>query len=117
MVKGGEEPKMMKKDMPNAASYGQSGTLRQAVKRARAAALERLQHRLLASRLAEAGSRQTAAVLRRAAAEAGALAWTTRYPFLLLPELLNEKTAQSLAYVTQQEKVRAKSKKLLSLAE
>ena len=60
-------------------------------------------------------------VLRRqltlAANEAAAIAWTTPFPLLVLPELLQEKAAEVHRYAEHQEQVQATSEFLAELAE
>ena len=54
-------------------------------------------------------------LIRRAAHEAAALAWTTRYPLLVFPELFEEKTAVNIAHSERQAEVRRLSSELLAL--
>ena len=64
--------------------------------------LERLKDRLLQELLADAENPALYTPLRRATNEAAALAWTTPFPLLLLPELLREKAATARRYVKRQ---------------
>jgi len=64
--------------------------------------LERLGARLLRELLAETGNPELYAPLRRAANEALALAWTTPFPLLVLPELLREKAGAARRYTRKQ---------------
>ena len=65
--------------------------------------LDKLKDRLLRELLAETDNTALYAPLRRATNEAAALAWTTPFPLLLLPELLREKAATARRYVKRQE--------------
>jgi len=65
--------------------------------------LDRLKDRLLRELLAETENTSLYAPLRRASNEAAALAWTTPFPLLVLPELLREKAATARRYVKRQE--------------
>src|SRR5688572_21263115 len=53
--------------------------------------LDSLKERLLRPVIEKVGDPQTETSLRRAGTEAAALAWTTPFPLLFLPELLEEK--------------------------
>ena len=64
--------------------------------------LERLKNRLLWELLANTKNPKLYAPLRRATNEAAALAWTTQFPLLVLPELLREKTDAARRYVERQ---------------
>jgi hypothetical protein len=76
--------------------------------------LERLKLRLLSERLDTLCDPQAAGQLRRAANEAAALAWVTRYPLLVFPALFDEQAAAALLRVERQELVRQRSRELLS---
>ncbi len=78
------------------------------------AELERLKARLLSGRLAERWGAQFDAQLRRAANEAAALAWVTRYPLLVFPVLFDEMSAAALLRAERQEQVRQRSRELLA---
>ena len=67
--------------------------------------LERLKNELLRERLAEAADAGLNARLRRAANEAAALAWVTRYPLLVFPALFEEKAVAALATSAQSQTV------------
>ena len=58
--------------------------------------LERLKARLLSERLEALGDPEVGGQLRRAANEAAALAWVTRYPVLFFPVLFKEKAETAL---------------------
>ena len=73
--------------------------------------LERLKEQLLARHVNEAD--EFAAFLRRAADEAASLAWTTPYPLLILPELLEEKVAAARRQAERQGSVLRRSQVLL----
>jgi hypothetical protein len=64
--------------------------------------LERLKERLLRQSLAETADADGHALLRRASNEAAALAWTTAFPTLVLPELFREKAGAALRHVRKQ---------------
>lgn len=64
--------------------------------------LEQLKDRLLRESLAQAGNAELNAPLRRASNDAAALAWTTPFPLLLLPELFREKAESARRYVRKQ---------------
>ena len=79
------------------------------------AELERLKVRLLAEQLETRWDPQSEAQLRRAANEAAALAWVTRYPLLVFPALFEEKAEASLLRAERQEQVRQRSRELLAV--
>jgi len=64
--------------------------------------LDRLKNRLLRELLAGATTAELYAPLRRASNEAAALAWTTPFPLLVLPELLREKAETARRYTRKQ---------------
>jgi len=76
---------------------------------------ELLKGQLLRERLEEALDPQSNPHLRRAANEAAALAWVTRYPLLLFPALFQEKAEAALVRAERQEEVRQRSRELLAL--
>jgi hypothetical protein len=78
------------------------------------AELERLKARLLAARLGAARDGQLVARLRRAAAEAAALSWVTRYPLLLFPGLFQEMAEAAVAHAERQDDIRQRSHLLLA---
>jgi hypothetical protein len=78
------------------------------------AELERLKARLLAERLQGRGEPQLDSYLRRAANEAAALAWVTRYPLLVFPALFEEKAKAALLRAERQEQIRQRSRELLA---
>ena len=65
-------------------------------------ALDRLKNQLLRELLASAATTRLFAPLRRASNEAAALAWTTPFPLLVLPELLREKAEAATRYTRKQ---------------
>jgi len=79
------------------------------------AELERLKTRLLAERLETRRDAQSDGQLRRAANEAAALAWVTRYPLLVFPALFAEKAEAALLRAERQEQVRQRSRELLTV--
>ena len=64
--------------------------------------LELLKSRLLRDLLAGASGAMMHASLRRATSDAAALAWTTSFPLLVLPELVREKAESARRYVRRQ---------------
>ena len=64
--------------------------------------LDRLKDRLLRQLLREARQPELNAVLRRAANDAAAIAWTSGAPLLVFPELLREKADAALRYAARQ---------------
>ena len=79
------------------------------------AEFERLKTRLLAERLAGRWDPPSGGQLRRAANEAAALAWATRYPLLVYPALFEEKAEAALLRAERQEQVRQRSRELLAV--
>ncbi len=78
------------------------------------AELERLKARLVAEWLGACPDRQLDGRLRRAANEAAALAWVTRYPLLLFPALFEEKAEAAVLSAERQEQVLQRSRELLA---
>ena len=76
--------------------------------------LERLKAQLLSERLGALGDPAAVGQLRRAANEAAALAWITRYPVLFFPVLFEEKAETALLCAERQEQVRQRSRELLA---
>ncbi|TAL07131.1 MAG: hypothetical protein EPO07_00770 [Verrucomicrobia bacterium] len=76
--------------------------------------LERLKTRLLKERLARIASLNTNVVLRRAANDAAAVAWSTAFPLLLFPALFEEKARVAQLQAARQSQVRARSLDLLA---
>jgi hypothetical protein len=74
--------------------------------------LEQLKNRLLAERLGNTRSAEENSQVRRAANEAAALAWLTKYPLLVFPVLFAEKVDSAFARVEQQERIRRTSREL-----
>src|SRR5262245_14429283 len=67
--------------------------------------LERLKSRLLLDLLAQKPEAELNAPFRRAANEAAALAWTTQFPLLFFPTLLDEKTRQAQFQADKQREI------------
>jgi hypothetical protein len=63
---------------------------------------ERLRSRLVTETLLAIAKPELNAVIRRAANEAGALAWVTLYPLLLFPALFEEKLRRALRQAERQ---------------
>jgi hypothetical protein len=78
--------------------------------------LERLRERLLRQALEENLGAGAAVALRWAARDAAALAASTAYPLLILPELFAEKARAALARSTRQELIRERSRMLMEAA-
>src|ERR1039457_3840925 len=66
---------------------------------------EQLKNRLLAGHLAGNEQPELNAALRRAANEAAALAWVTRYPLLVFPALFEEKTEAAVRQAERQARI------------
>ena len=77
--------------------------------------LERLKAQLLSERLGGLGDPEAVGQLSRAANEAAALAWVTRYPVLFFPILFEEKAETALLRAERQEHVRQRSRDLLAI--
>jgi hypothetical protein len=77
--------------------------------------LENLKKRLLKERLDEVWDLESNRVVRRAANEAAALAWVTRYPLLVFPALFEEKAEVALEQAERQAEVRKLSRELLAV--
>ena len=78
------------------------------------AELEQLKGRLLAARLDARRGSAFAARLKRAAADATALAWVTNYPLLLFPGLFEEMAEAALLRAERQEQICQRSRELLA---
>lgn len=77
---------------------------------------EQLKGRLLRRLLDDAVRPELNAPLRRAANEAAALAWTTSFPLLFFPILLEEKARRARLQIQKQSQVRLRSEILLGEA-
>src|SRR5579862_1350378 len=75
--------------------------------------LERLKNRLLREWLEKTANPEENVLLRRAANDAAALAWVTKYPLLLFPTLLEEKVRAALVQLKRQARIRRRSLNLL----
>ena len=73
--------------------------------------LERLKEELIREALGRAESPAIQEPLRKAGHDAAALAWTTPFPLLVLPELLREKLETARRYVAKQASVRRRGSK------
>ena len=78
------------------------------------AELERLKAQLLMERLAGSWGSALTSRLERAANEAAALAWVTRYPLLVFPALFEEMAETASLRARRQEQVRRRSRVLLA---
>ena len=74
---------------------------------------EELRDRLLRRLLNDAVQTELNAPLRRAANEAAALAWTTSFPLLIFPTLLEEKARRARLQLQKQKQVRLRSETLI----
>ena len=75
--------------------------------------LEQFKNRLLRQALEAARHAELYAPLRRAANDAAAVAWMTPFPLLFLPVLFEEKARAAETQATRQQKVRARSRRIL----
>ena len=75
------------------------------VRGAAEAELDSLKEQLLQPLMEETGDRDAEAALRRAGTEAAALAWTTPFPLLFLPALLDEKVDRAERYLARQKTI------------
>jgi hypothetical protein len=80
-------------------------------------ALEQFKNRLLRAALNDAADTEFYPPLRRAANEAAAVAWMTPFPLLFLPAVFEEKVAAARRQFARAQKVRARSRRLLTEAE
>ncbi|MFN7140868.1 MAG: hypothetical protein ACK4UN_16150 [Limisphaerales bacterium] len=78
--------------------------------------LERLKTRLLKEALGKSDDLELNAPLRRAANEAAAVAWVSRFPLLLFPTLFEEKVRAARLQLQKQRQVRARSQALYAEA-
>ena len=67
--------------------------------------LDSLKERLLRPLLDTSGDQQAESALRRAGTEAAALAWTTPFPLLFLPALLDEKVEKAREHLARQRSI------------
>jgi hypothetical protein len=74
---------------------------------------EKLKNRLLRRLLDDAVQPDLNAPLRRAANDAAALAWTTSFPLLVFPALLEEKARRAQLQLQKQNQVRLRSEAIL----
>jgi hypothetical protein len=78
--------------------------------------LDQLKERLLKQLLEEVGDIELNGLFQRAANEASAIAWTTPFPLLVLPELLDEKVQSAWRRAERQKVVLRRSRRLLGVA-
>jgi len=76
---------------------------------------EELKARLVRERLEVLWNPGFSAPVRRAANEAAALAWVTRYPLLVFPVLFEEKADAALVIADKQERIRNLSRRLYTV--
>jgi hypothetical protein len=74
---------------------------------------EKLKNRLLRRLLDDAVQPDLNAPLRRAANDAAALAWTTQFPLLVFPALLEEKARRAQLQLQKQNQIRLRSEVIL----
>ena len=74
---------------------------------------EQLKSQLLAERLAGVAQPELTAPLRRAANDAAALAWVSRYPLLVFPALFEEKSRAAERQTKRQARIYANSRELI----
>lgn len=77
--------------------------------------LERLKGQLLKAALNATPDQDANAPLRRAANEAAALAWTTQFPLLFFPTLLEEKAVQALQRVEKQRDIFVRTQQIFAV--
>jgi hypothetical protein len=78
--------------------------------------LEKLKAQLLAELLEQSSDSELNAPLRRAANDAAAVAWTTAFPLLVFPALLDEKAREAEQRYQHQQTVLARSRRLMRAA-
>ena len=78
--------------------------------------LERLKNGLLQELLGKADQADLNAPLRRAANEAAALAWTTQFPLLFFPTLLEEKARLAVRQTRKQREIYVRTQRLFAEA-
>jgi hypothetical protein len=78
--------------------------------------LDRLKARLLAELLQGTADAELYSPLRRAANDAAAVAWTTCFPLLVFPALLEEKAGEARQRHSRQQEVLARSRRLMRAA-
>ena len=77
--------------------------------------LERVKHRLLVQTLNELTAPEAKSLVHRAAIEAAALAWDTRFPLLVFPGLFEEETQIALLQTKRQASARRRRLELFSV--
>lgn len=70
------------------------------------AELDQFKDRLLDQLMSQATTAEVQAALRHAANEAAAVAWTTPFPLLFLPALLEEKAQSARRHAARQERIK-----------
>jgi hypothetical protein len=74
---------------------------------------DKLKNRLLRRLLDNATRPELYAPLRQAANDAAALAWTTQFPLLVFPALLDEKADRAQLQLQKQKQIRLRSETIL----
>ena len=77
---------------------------------------ERLKSRLLRKQLDNAPVADLKTPIRQAANEAAAIAWTTQFPLLVLPELFEEKARVAQRQFEKQAQIRVRTQNLFAEA-
>jgi hypothetical protein len=77
---------------------------------------ERLKNRLVRQELDKARTAGLNTPIRRAANDAAAIAWTTQFPLLVLPELLEEKARAAQQQFEKQTQIRLRTQNLFAEA-
>ena len=75
--------------------------------------LELLKNRLLREVLGNLQTPEFLAPIRRAANEAASLSWMEPFPLLVFPELLAEKVIEATRQATRQQRIRARSARIM----
>jgi len=81
------------------------------------AELEQLKQQLLEQQLAGVAGEHEKLWLRHAIEEAASVAWSTAYPLLVFPALLEEKARQTRDRFNRQSEITRRSRSMLTLAE
>lgn len=79
-------------------------------------AVEALKRKMLSERLSTVTDPELRQQLQRAASDAAALAWTTGFPLLVLPELIEETGRVVQDRVERQRSIRQRSRSFVSFA-
>lgn len=113
VIKTGDQRKKMKTRKQNAPTQLAQGKSTQPDGAVQENEFEKLKGRLLRRLLDDAIQPELNTPLRRAANDAAALAWTTSFPLLFFPALLEEKARCARLQLQKQSYVRLRSETLL----